>query len=583
MRTKTALFFLLIISFWSCREDFESIVAIPQNFEPGLIEDFTRSENMVTSSLIGFVMTETRAPLANALVTLNGLSTTTDAYGHFFFIDVEMNTEGTVVSIHLEDYHNNSKLFYPIGGDTEHMDIIMSKVMSETEFNSDQSGSLMLDAAVTLDYSSNAFRDNNGELFAGIVRVSTTYQKASAENFALKSPGNFQAVDIENNLVGIAPEALLKISFSDIQGNRLNLDSESDIQLSIAGQSTDNDLEAWYYAPNFGLYTINNSIDISDQSLTLDLNHNNFILLGRSYPMQRERYQLLASNGEILENALVELRNSAGDILYTTRSNSNGMVQVLINDISDDLLNIFDACDQLVYNDTPPTNDSSIEIDEISFKTLEGDLYDCNITPVQSGVIGVQQGEEIRFEYLSSPNFQLTLQTCNQGNAMVQGFDGISLGTGGSQSAQSINIVSESALGDLFTCNDPSINELVLENLTTGETFTYTINNTAGSGETVTSFGTPIPNNNAAELQITFNGRLSGDYSNANDHQINRIFDEDSGISYSGDAAEFIVSRFGNTEKLTIGQFEGEFRNVLSSNPNEEFFLRGSFNFYFIE
>ena len=145
------------------------------------------------------------------------------------------------------------------------------------------------------------------------------------------------------------------------------------------------------------------------------------------------------------------------------------------------------------------------------------------------------------------------------------------------------SIVSEGALGDLFTCNDPSINELVLENLTTGETFTYTINNTAGSGETVTSFGTPIPNNNAAELQITFNGSLSGDYSNANDHQINRIFDEDSGISYSGDAAEFIVSRFGNTEKLTIGQFEGEFRNVLSSNPNEEFFIRGSFNFYFIE
>ena len=51
-------------------------------------------------------------------------------------------------------------------------------------------------------------------------------------------------------------------------------------------------------------------------------------------------------------------------------------------------------------------------------------------------------------------------------------------------------------------------------------------------------------------------------------------------INFAGDAVFFQVSRFGSTNKLTTGVFEGSFEDVDRQVIEE---LQGTFNFYFRE
>ena len=576
MRKQGIIYIILILAVWSCREDFERNVATPIPFTPELLEDYVPAVDMVRASLVGFVQDDDQNPIADAQVTLNGILTTTDRYGHFFYTDHPMNKEGTTVEIQADKYHKHSELFYPSEDAVEQLDIIMTEIEEESEFNGSTGGSISLNEGILLEYSEEAFLSSDGSKYEGTVSVYSTFMEASEENFALKAPGNFQAVSIENRLVGLQPQSLLKISFRDEAGNDLLINQDADVTVQIPSISPT--IEAWYFAPSFGLYTINTNNEVSNTTARIGLSHNNFVLLGQSYASELNTIELSAGDGSgLLEDMLAEWRDEAGTVIQSARSNDMGLVKINFPLSLGGNLVVKDACNNIVYNEASSDIVPEISLDDVSLKTLVGDLYDCNVVPIDDGVIAVAQGDLIRYHYLNNSTFALTLQVCNNGAADVQGLDGISLGM---NQATSVNLQATEELGDLFTCDDPLVNMLQLVNLTTGVEYFYPIqsfdiNNT--DELTIFEF---VNNGQEINIQLNFSGNAADDYSLNSLHEIAALEDNTKEFDFAGDADSFLVSKFGSSNKLTLGTFEGTFED----NDRQVFEeLQGTFNFYIIE
>ena len=575
MRKQGIPYILLILALWSCREDFERNVSTPVAFTPELIDDFMLDEDMVNASLIGFVQDEMQNPIADALVILNGTPTTTDIYGHFFYTDHPMNKEGTTVEIQADNYHQHSKLFYPSEGATEKLDIVLTEIEDDSEFNGLIGGSLLIDEDILLEYSDEAFLSSDGNRYEGTVRVLSTLMSSSLDKFALKAPGNFQAVDIENKLVGLRPQSLLQISFLDESGNALLIDQEAEVSVQIPTSATA--VEAWYYVPSFGLYTINTQTTLENSSLRIGLSHNNFILLANSFDSELNTIQLSALDGSgILEDINAKWITEDGITVQSVLSNNLGIAKINTPITSEGRLTMKDACGNIVYNEAPSNLNSEVLIDNITLRSYEGELYACNVDPIEDGVIAVRQGDQIRYHYISNSIFDLALQVCNNGEANIQGFDGISFGQ---TVGININLEAEDELGDIFACDDPQVNMLHLINKSTGEECFYPIQSGDGNTANVTEFEF-INNGQDINIKVSFNGSQEGDYSANDSHEVEALEDTSKEINFAGDAVFFLVSRFGSTNKLTTGVFEGSFEDVDRQVIEE---LQGTFNFYFRE
>jgi len=85
------LLFLLVFS--ACKKDPDPVVVDPP-IDPVVMDWEPRIEN-VTASLQGLVVDQNNEAVVDATVTLNGNTTTTNDYGHFFFTNTQMTHNQT--------------------------------------------------------------------------------------------------------------------------------------------------------------------------------------------------------------------------------------------------------------------------------------------------------------------------------------------------------------------------------------------------------------------------------------------------------------------------------------------------------
>ena len=568
MNFQRILCLFLMIALFSCREDFEQNIAIPQTFNPELLGDYEGEVELVNGSVKGIVLDQQDNPITNAQVELNDNQTNTDEYGHFFFTNVPMNAQGTVVNVKVKDFQLGSKLFYPQADATENIEITLNRIESDDELSGLSAGDVTISGGITFTYPENAFLNKDGSLYDGSIFIRSTFTNESDDNFFKIIPGNFQAVDINNELVGLKAAQLLQITILDEDGLPLKINKETPVSLILPQDITEG-MEAWYYSETEGLYTINTERE--DQ--TINYKNSTSLLIAEAANTSGQLLTLKAADDTtLLENMEVQVLSNTQEVLFKGFSNDQG--QVRFNKSTDETsrLGIVDACGQLVHNEDLVTNNTDMKLDQVSTKVVTGEVYTCEVNPSMQNVIRILQGNRMHYFYEDDSEFALTLQTCADGVAIIAALEN----SNDIANAESIDLDDVVSAIDLFTCEDPAINELRIFNLDTNEEYVYPITSTIGSTDQITSFTHYMQE--GQEFKISFNGSVAGNYSAAPDHEIERIYDDAESLRLSGDADVFEVSRFGDMDNITIGSFEGTFEN---STTTENINLRGSFNFYF--
>ena len=275
-----------------------------------------------------------------------------------------------------------------------------------------------------------------------------------------------------------------------------------------------------------------------------------------------------------MANIQIESFTEDGGVLHSARSNNEGIAKIIGPINSSSRLIVEDICGNIVYNELQSNVADDLSIPNVRLKTLEGDVYDCDVTPINDGVIAISQGNQIRYHHIDNSNFQLSLQICDGGQASVQG---LSQETFDASQATNIRVDMIDELGDIFTCIEPTTNYLFLTNVNTGQEYVYPVESTEGSTSLLTVFGTR--DGGPIDIAISITRTENQDFSEGM-LSIERIVDPTNGFSYSGDNVDFDLTRFGNRDKISIGTFEGVFENTVTLEMDE---LRGSFNFYFSE
>lgn len=566
MLNKGILCFFLLIVIFSCREDFESNVSTPIDFEVGQLADYQGEEDMVTSSVKGIVVDELSNPLMNASVSLGGNQTNTDQYGHFFFTDVSMNALGTVVNVALSDYHIGSKLFYPTNNAEENLEIVLTKAAQNDDISGLAQGTVLLDGDLMLSYPGGSFMDENGIVYEGTVFISSSLHKSQEAQFSKLTPGNFQAVDIENKQVGLEASALLQLSIADANGKPLQINPDSEVSITFPTLIV-NDEQIWYYAEQHGLYTVNTELNDN----IVRLKHNTSLLIAKPSNTIRSSLRLLAADMQTpLSNMAITVKNSNQETIYTGYSNSLGQATIQRSVVNASTLVIQDACGNEVYNAAVPNEDLVLNQTEVEIFT--GDVYDCLVSPSTNNVIRIRQGSRDHYYYEPSSDFTLALQTCENGLAQITAIEDNTINLA---QVEVRNLNDSDLIGDLFICEAPSINQLTIKFTESGEEYSYPISSTAGSTMQSTTFSND--NGPGQDFLITFSGTDVGDYSDAGKNNIDRIYDDAAGFRLNGAAEIFEVIRFGADSQIKIGSFEGTFEN---STTNENVIVEGSFNFY---
>jgi len=157
---------LCLLVFSSCRKDKNEVIVDPEIPTPS-IEDYEPNIETIIGDITGFIIDENGAPVLDASVTLDGNTTTTDDYGHFFFKNKSMNKLGTVVKVQKEGYFKGSRRFFPNADQNNRVKIQLLTKSFDDSFNTTDGGTVTMDGGASVDFSANSIRTEAGAAYTG--------------------------------------------------------------------------------------------------------------------------------------------------------------------------------------------------------------------------------------------------------------------------------------------------------------------------------------------------------------------------------------------------------------------------------
>ena len=162
---KLAIFtFLCLLIFSSCRKDINIDDEISSTPEPS-IEHYEPKVEAIVGDVTGYIIDENSEPVIAAYVTMDGNSTSTDDYGHFFFTGKSMNKLGALVKVEKEGYFKGSRRFFPNANQDNRVKIQLLTKSFDDSFNVADGGTVSMINGASVDFAANSIRTESGEAY----------------------------------------------------------------------------------------------------------------------------------------------------------------------------------------------------------------------------------------------------------------------------------------------------------------------------------------------------------------------------------------------------------------------------------
>jgi len=277
------IFLLVALLFASCREDINDVVTTTTTEDPTIINAWEQTIQPIIGSLTGVVTKEDGELVTDAIVTLGSNTTTTDAYGHFFFYNVEMNKAGTYVTIEKEGFMHGSRRFFPQADAMARVEIEL--LNNSTDFNfSALEGGLYEPESMQggkLEFPANAIVTEDGQLYSGEVNVAAKMLSMQAPSTYKRMPGNLQGVNLMASEVALKTLGMVAVELTSENGEKLNVAEGKTVKVSI---KTDPDLASvipaqvpmWSFNENVGMWVEETVANLEDEFYVAELPHFSF-------------------------------------------------------------------------------------------------------------------------------------------------------------------------------------------------------------------------------------------------------------------------------------------------------------------
>lgn len=471
---KLTLLSLLLLMLFSCRKDTDEMVEVNiTSTEPDIIDEYLPAKDLLTASVSGYVFDESKQPVAGATVTLRGTTYQTDDKGFFYASNTQMDGEGTFFTVEKEGYFKGARRFFPQEGSIVYTRVQLMQLNEVATFDSGSGQLINGPGGISLSFPANAVKNENGELYDGVVRVAAKYLDPTSDQVADLMPGALQGVTNQLEEVSLVSYGMMAVELFGEQGEKLNVADGQTVELSFPIPTTlqstaPDEIPLWFFEDErFGVWVEDGKAELVDDKYVGQVSHFSFWNCDDPFPLV-----------EVTGRLVVDQINGAPILIPVPVTNTKVGVQVANTSISSqgytDANGVFsgkmpkDVELILTFGDPALCNLSSLSIGPFSDDTDVGDIVfsgddvfaingvveNCDGGPVNNGRVEVSYGSQQVNIYLEGTNtFSSALLNCegaSQLSIVAMDFDSLELGI-----SDTFDITPFVDVGDLFACGVP--------------------------------------------------------------------------------------------------------------------------------
>ncbi len=571
---KTVLTFLLLTTlvFSGCKKDDDES---PSN----------NAEVLVNGSISGLITDQFNVPVPEVLVNMSTNTTTTDENGYFNFKNVEISSNGSLITTQKDGYFNNAKFVRSKLNKQNFSNFMLTKKFIASTYSAVDGATVNFNGGASVQLPANGIKDANGDNYTGDVKVYATWLDPTAPNLAQLMPGDLRASNIANEQVQLTTYGMIGVELEGENGQALNLaDGQSaTIEVNIPATLLANapaTIPLWHFDESSGLWMEEGQATLQGDKYVGTVSH--FSFWNYDVPSNYIFIEgLVTGKGGIgVENLTVVITNSSNATSGTGLTDQDGIFQGAVPNDVPLTISVLDNCNNVIYTAEigPFSTDSSIP--EISIDntnstiSINGTLVDCDNNSVSNGYVHVEYGEGSSILQIDANGvFNNTISICDASEVTLTGFD---FDNFTESTEQSFNLTTSTVeVGNIQACTDLT------------EYFNYTID----------GFSFSLPDPMATYVGTTtfeisgfisndFNVSFIGDDSNSNPGLLNMhlvymvalndnfLYPLNCAGTLDCNTVDFDISPVGEIGAFIIGTMEGtliSLQDSLSYEVNAEF------------
>ncbi|HMT30636.1 MAG TPA: hypothetical protein PKD91_15275 [Bacteroidia bacterium] len=585
VKRAVTLFVVILVLFSACENGVD------------LVEDgVTPSGTKLSTNLSGIVLNENGEPASGVLVSVDGNTTMTNAFGIYFFEDVKVSKDRFVVTGRRTGYFDAVKAVTFIKGSNCHYANLnlMAKSLAGN-FQSASGGTITFSNGSSISFPPGSIVDASGNLYSGNVNVYAVHINEDTPDFLSKIPGgDLRAKDVSGQDKILQTYGMMKTELVGSGGQKLNLAPQKKATINFAIASTQLSsatatIPLWYFDESKAMWMEEGTATKNGNKFQGDVAH--FTWWNCDYPVQMCNIQGIVKDclGVPLGNLTIQFNG-----MYTLTTNSQGQYQAMwpytIPISAQVLMSMnpgLNANSNIIQAGPFSMNSTNVLPDLIvpcTTSKIKGALKDCNGNPV-SGFVMITGTQMPVVSYCTNGIIDMTVLPSLPINilAYVRNFTGAT-STISASPGQTLNI------GNLNVCDVDQQSNIIIngdgysnQHFEIDTTSTNTIFSPSGPSTGLIISGYTIPSNKQCLIQIDFCSAGAGMFplgpTPVCNSDISMILD---GVAYYPDDAnssdDFIsVMEYGSTNEIIKGTFFTHLARVDTTSGNIPITMSGTF------
>jgi hypothetical protein len=414
---------LVLLALSACRKNVDDVIITDEPYLPHVIE-FEPVVSLVQGSLTGFVVDADGTPVEDAQVQLGNQQTSTDAYGHFFFRNIQMNSKGQFLTVNKAGYFEGSRRFFPLAGKESRVKVeLLPKVFSHS-FESQLGATVETNGGARIVFPASAIRTANGDAYTGTVQVAAFWMDPSSPDILEQMPGNLQGISTSATEVALATFGMMAVELQSPSGQKLNIAEGSKATLSMPipqsmQANAPQTMPLWSFYNGYGLWVEEGEATRQGDRYVGEVSHFSFWNCDLPYTFVDFSAHLEDEEQNPVFNMKVLIRLATGAVIGYDFTDANGNMTGKLPEGVELILEVYGPCNYMVYSENigPFTGEVDlgtyvlVDLDLVT-TTIIGTAIDCNGEVLEEGLIMVSGGLTTTYHYFDNGSFELDIITC---------------------------------------------------------------------------------------------------------------------------------------------------------------------------
>ena len=352
--------------------------------------------NEISRNFFGQVLDRSGNPVSGATISIGTSTVQTTSKGFFMLKNVSVKENFAHIKASKAGFANAARVVLPTTGDNR-INIMMVPATVTSTINSGATSTVSLPDGSSVKFDG-SFKNENGSVYSGAVKVALFNLKTSDTYFNETMPGNLLAADSQGNAKLLESYGMMHVQLTGDAGQNLQIadghTAEITSPIDVAQLSTSpSSIPLWSFDETLGVWREEGSANKVGNKYVGTVKH--FSWWNCDIPQNMASLKLTVTNStnQVLAGLRVGLKTASMNYEMTAVTNANGVASGSIIANQNLQMKIYDDCNNVLYSGNigpfaaGSVNNLTQSINAtIQTHTITGTLLDCAGNNVTNGL-----------------------------------------------------------------------------------------------------------------------------------------------------------------------------------------------------